>query len=370
MTEAASIRVHFEGTAFMQHRRSGISRYFAELIAAYDEDPALGIEPVTPYRYMTNVHAPQAGRGFRSLPLPRRHRADVLERLNRRRQAAPIRAEVTHYPLYEMGLLEGARAGRSVTTVYDFTFEVFPHLFGDLTRELEVKRQFLEAADVLVCISDATAQDLKVFHPELDKPVLVTPLAVSDEFQDAPVRRIRGLPERYLLHVGNRAEHKNVDLLLRVFAELAQRDPDLHLVMSGAGLPDEPEKIAALGIEGRTHVLKVSDAQLPGLYRGAQAFVFPSRYEGFGLPPLEAMAAGCPVLVSDTPALLEVVGDAADVFAPDDVDGAAALVERLLGDPAHAAARRAEGRRRAGEFSWRRTAQLTAAAYDLAARTR
>lgn len=364
----ANLRVHFDGTAFMQHRRSGISRYFAELIAAYDADPALGVEPLTPYRFMTNVHARGTQRRFVSLPLPRRVREPALDRLNRRHRPGVVTtADVAHFPLYDAALLHEAEHTRSVTTVYDFTFEVFPDLFGDVQEDLVVKRRFLEACDVLVCISEATRRDLHRFHPDLDKPVLVTPLAVSEEFFGASDRPVKGLPDRYLLHVGNRAEHKNIDLVLQAFQRLSSGDPDLQLVLSGQGLPDEEAKLRELGIQDRTKVLRISDADLPAAYRHALAFVFPSRYEGFGLPLVEAMAAGCPTLVSDTPALLEVAGDAADVVSPDDVDGAVTALQRLIGDTSYAEARRTSGRRRAREFTWRRTAELTVPAYHRAA---
>lgn len=365
-----ALRVLFEGTAFVQHRRSGISRYFAELIAAYDADPALGIAPVTPYKWMTNVHAPGTPRRFRSLPLPRRYRHRVLDSLNRRharREPAGL-ADVAHFPLYEPGLLPVARRMPSVTTVYDFTFEVLPDLFGDLDAELSTKRAYLEACDVLCCISDATARDLRRFHPDLDKPVVVTPLGVAEEFFVPSARPARGLPERYLLVVGNRAQHKNVDLVLRSFRELANQDPTLRLVMSGQGMPDEAARLRELGVAERTTVLRLRDADLPAAYRHAQAFVMPSRYEGFGLPLLEAMAAGCPTLISNTPALVEVAGGAADVVDPDDVEGAVAALERILSDRGHADALRSAGLKRAHQFSWHRTAELTVSAYHQAAR--
>jgi glycosyltransferase involved in cell wall biosynthesis len=363
--------VHFEGTAFVLHRWSGISRYFTELIAAYDADPELGVEPVLPYRFVTNMHLAASRRGVHALPLPRSRRRAVLDRLNRGYGArTDLTGTVTHYPLYEPHLLASAQAGPSVTTVYDFTMEAHPELFGDVSAHLASKRDYLEACDVLVCISEATARDLHRFHPDLDKPVLVTPLAVADDFARAPARPVRGLPERYLLHVGNRAEHKNLELVLEAFRRLAADDPQLHLVLSGQGLPGEADRIASLGIADRTHVVRLSDRALPAAYRHARAFVFPSRYEGFGLPLLEAMTAGCPALISDTPALVEVAGDSADVVGVDDVDGAVAALHRLVNDPAYAERRRAEGRRRAGEFSWHRTAAGTVAAYDDAARVR
>jgi len=360
----AEIRVEFDGAAFLQHRRSGISRYFAELAAAYDADPALGVAVSMPYRYVTNLHVAATGRRLRSLPLPRRMRGPVLEALNapaRRRASVP---DIVHAPLYDPAVLERAGDARVVTTVYDFTFEVLPELFGDVSRSLADKRTFLERADALVCISQATADDLKALHPEVSAPVVVAPLAVSEEFFHAAPTPVPGMPARYLLHVGNREVHKNTGLVLRAFAELARVRPDLHLVMSGAGVPGEAERIAELGITDRTHLVKVSDAHLPSLYRNAAAFVFPSRYEGFGLPVLEAMAAGCPVVVSSTPALVEVVDDAAEVVDPDDLDGLVQVLGRILDDPAVGSALARAGVSRARDFSWRRTAELTRIAYD------
>jgi glycosyltransferase involved in cell wall biosynthesis len=364
-------RVVFDGTAFFLHRWSGISRYFAELIAAFDDDPSLGVEPVTPYHFVSNMHLASSSRGFRNVPLPHRHRRRVLDRLNRRsakRGAAD--GLVTHFPLYQPDLLEAARSGPSVTTVYDFTIEVQPELFGDASEHLETKRAYLQSCEALVCISETTRRDLQRFHPDLDKPVLVTPLAVADEFRHIADRPVRGLPERYLLHVGNRAEHKNLELVLRAFRELVATDRDLHLVLSGQGLPGETERIAELGITDRTRIVRLSDGDLPGAYRHAKAFVFPSRYEGFGLPVLEAMTAGCPTLISDAPALVEVTDGAAEVVAPDDLDGAVAALHRLISDPVLADQRRAAGVLRARAFSWQRTARDTVAAYDCAARLR
>lgn len=360
------MRVYMDGTAFMQHRRSGISRYVAELVEAFDRDPSLGIEPVTPYRWITNVHADGSRRGFRALPLPRRFRRPVLDRLNRGHARQSGRTDVAHYPLYDDSLLEKATHLRSITTVYDFTFEVFPHLFSDQTSELDLKRRFLEACDVLVCISESTASDLRRFHPQLDKPVFVTPLAVAPQFSHPRRSPLRSLPERYLLHVGNRAQHKNVELLFRAFRVLSERYADLQLVLTGAGLPGEADHLRRLGIAERTHFRKLTDAELPTAYHHAAAFVFPSRYEGFGLPLVEAMAAGCPTLISTAPALLEVAGEAAVVVDPDDLDGAIAGLERILGDQRHASDLRAAGRTRAADFTWHRTAQLTARAYRTA----
>jgi glycosyltransferase involved in cell wall biosynthesis len=172
------------------------------------------------------------------------------------------------------------------------------------------------------------------------------------------------VPEHYLLHVGNRHKHKNVGVLFNAFAELAGSHPDLHLVLCGNRLSAaERTELEELGILGRTICLRVSDDDLPAVYNKAAAFVFPSRYEGFGLPVAEAMASGCPVLIAETPALLEVSDGTAPTFAPDDRAGLVQLLERTLGDEDLRTRLINAGRARALDLSWHRTAVATASAY-------
>jgi glycosyltransferase involved in cell wall biosynthesis len=362
-----TLRVLYDGKAFMRHHRSGVTRYLSELIHEFRGHPQLGVDPVTPYRWVANSHLAEGWPGYTQIPLPGRLRPPVLDRLNARRiRTGSDGADLVHHSLYEVPSLETWRAPRRVCTIYDFTFEHFPEFLGDWSDHLAAKELFIERCDALLCISQATHDDLIRFHPGLDKPALVVPLGVGEEFFDPEPARIRGLPERYLLYVGNRHLHKNVDLLLRAFAEIGATQPDLHLVLAGAYLPAETARLQELGIADRTTRLRVSDRQLPWLYRRAEAFVFPSRYEGFGLPVLEAMAAGCPVAISDAPALLELAADVALVFDPDDLDAIVSQIERLTSDRALADDLREKGRRRAEELTWRHTAELTAAAYGQA----
>jgi glycosyltransferase involved in cell wall biosynthesis len=362
-----TLRVLFDGKAFIRHRRSGVTRYLSELIHEFRSHEQLGVDPVTPYRWVANSHLAEGWPGYTQVPLPGRMRPAVLERLNSRRmRRGSDGADLVHHSLYEEPSLEEWRAPRRVCTIYDFTFEHFPEFIGDWSDHLAVKELFIQRCDALICISQATHDDLLRFHPGLDKPAVVVPLGVGDEFLNPQPTHIRGVPDRYLLYVGNRHPHKNVDLLLSAFADISARQTDLHLVLAGAYLPAETARLQELGIADKTIRLRVSDRQLPSLYQRAEAFVFPSRYEGFGLPVLEAMAAGCPVAISDAPALLELASDVALVFDPDDRDMLVSQIERLTADRGLAESLREKGRRRAEEFTWRRTAELTVAAYDQA----
>ncbi|GGO93612.1 hypothetical protein GCM10011584_32720 [Nocardioides phosphati] len=357
----------YDGSAFLRHTRSGISRYFAELVGEFRDDPQLGVEAVTPFRWVANEHlSGRFPKEYRRVPLPGRLRAPVLERMNQRAARGIVPCDVVHHALYEPALLEALPGRKRVTTIYDFTLELFPELFPwNREQVLAEKLQFIDACDVLLCISETTRDDLRRFHPGLDKPIIVTPLGVAGSFFQ-PTAVPSGLPERYLLHVGARYDHKNVDLILRAFSLLHVSDPDLRLVLCGAGPEGEQARLEELGIAEKTLLLRVGDDELPGLYAGAQAFIFPSRYEGFGLPVVEAMAAGCPVVITDTPALLEVAGDVAVVVGGDRPEELVAALEPLLADAELREQLRAKGRLRARPFSWRRTAEETARAYDLA----
>lgn len=365
-TSSADLRVHFDGYSFMQHRRSGMTRYFAELIAAFEAEPRHHVRPVMPYRFVSNLHLAHSDRRFHALPLPRRLRQPVFTSLNRRWAAEADGVDLVH-AVSHLGV-EPSGEIPVVLTVHDFTYELMPELFDDVSDDLRSKARWLDRASAVICVSEATRQDLQHFHPEFDRPVVVAHHAVAKTFYDARRSPFRGLPERYILHVGNRLPHKNVDLLMRAFAEISRRDPGLHLVLSGAPLPGEAALLEELGIADRTHLMKVSDARLSTLYACAEVFVFPSLYEGFGLPLLEAMAAGCPVVMSEIPASVEVAGDSAVAIDPYDVDGLVAALERVLGDRDLADQMRQAGRCRAETYNWDKCAEITASAYDLAVR--
>ena len=188
-----------------------------------------------------------------------------------------------------------------------------------------------------------------------------------------------GLPQEfagtpYVLSFGNTKPHKDVPTLIRAFAVLAEADPELRLLLVG---PDQPGYVASVlassdsgasGADGVASRIRftgwVGDAALRALYAGAAAFAFPSRYEGFGLPPLEAMSVGTPVVVAAASSLPEVVGDAALTFPPGDHAALAAALARVLAEPRLREELAERGRARAAGFSWNRTAAATLELYE------
>jgi glycosyltransferase involved in cell wall biosynthesis len=191
----------------------------------------------------------------------------------------------------------------------------------------------------------------------------------------AEVARRYGITEPFVYYVGGLDARKNVATLLRAFALLRGRGTQATLAIAGRALgrdrrlfPDLDALIAELGLGAAVRRIEVPHADGPLLYRACAVFAFPSRYEGFGLPPLEAMACGAPVVTSDASSLPEVVGGAALRVPPDDVVGWAAALSRLLGDPGLRAELRAQGLAQAARFSYERAAAETVAVLARVAR--
>lgn len=353
----------FDGEAFLQHARGGIPRYLSELIHELRADPALGVVPVTPYKWVASKHLAERDGDFVEVPLPRRVRLKALRAMNARRLRKATPADIVHHSLYEPDAFTRWPGAKHITNVYDFMLDRFPGNLSAGDDHFIRMREVIMKADAVICISEATKADLHHFHPDYAGPAYAIPLGVADSFFDPAPVELPDLPERYILSVSNRMGHKGVDVLLTSFAELAQRHADLKLVLVGAYLPAETDRLHELGIYDRTIRLRVGDAVLPWLYRKAALMIYASKWEGFGLPVAEAMASSCPAVVSDIPALSEVGGEAVRYFVGDDQATVVAHAEAILSDSVEADRMRAAGIERAKMFTWRRTAELTADVY-------
>jgi glycosyltransferase involved in cell wall biosynthesis len=248
------------------------------------------------------------------------------------------------------------------TTVFDLTAERFPNQVHQPRHTSDSKRRWCERAAVVLAISEHTRDDLiERFAIPPDK-VVVTHLGV-EAVTPAATHPFQGGPP-YLLYVGDRrAPYKNVEGLVRALMA-ASLPPEVRLVFVGSPRDaHDDELLRAVGWAGRTDVIGADDATLAALYRDALALVYPSRYEGFGLPPLEAMAQGCPVVATTGGAVPEVVGDAALLVDPDDLDAWAEAVHRVVTEDAERARLRSAGYERSARFCWDDTVEHTLAAY-------
>lgn len=237
--------------------------------------------------------------------------------------------------------------------------ELAPHADLTLTASESERSELLKRARIdperVVAIHHGVEHDR--FFPPAD------PAVPAEE-----VRRRFGIGGRYVLYVSNHQRKKNPERLVQAFAMVAAEQPDLSLVMAGrqgSTFPLVLELIERLHLRARVHVLgHVPDEALPALYSAASAFALPSLHEGFGLPALEAMACGTPVVASNVYALPEVCGDAAELVDPYSVDAIAAGLLRVVADPEYANELRRRGLARARGFTWRRSAERHLEAYE------
>ncbi len=260
----------------------------------------------------------------------------------------------------------------SIGMVLDLIPEKFPHWFEVLDEDFLSRRaKYIRSASHYIAISQSTKQDLVSLFGIDPNKVHVVHLAVdAAEFQ-GPLDTLEatewlhnlGVVRPFLLQVGGRKHHKNFLRVLEAFSEVAWQ-ADIALVCAGEQWDaEELQRIKALGLQDRVHlVYRPLKSELVRLYRMAEGLVYPSLYEGFGLPPLEAMASGCPVAASQGGSIPEVVGDAAMPFDPYETGSIRRALEKIL-DPFEADALRAKGLERVKLFHWDRVADETYGVY-------
>lgn len=380
------MRIGIDVTAGMW-QGAGIGRYTRELVrAAVQAGPDLafhlfyasgGLDPQSPFaRYAHELAAAYPNITLRPIPISPRLLTILWQRLR-----LPIRVEwligpidVVHAPDF---VLPPTKA-RTLLTIHDLTFLVEPACAEpNLRRYLSAAvPRSLQRADLIVVDSKATANDLGRLYGIPSRRVRLLYPAVDGRFrpmpaaETAPVRERLRLPDRFLLFVGTLEPRKNLVRLLQAFALVAADNPDLHLVIAGRRGWLYDEIFAAVErshARERVHFLDfVADDDLPALYNLAEAFVYPSLYEGFGFPILEALACGAPVVTAKVASLPEVAGSAAIMVDPLEVEDIAAGIRAALADPAPL---RAAGPPQAATFRWEQTGQALVAIYrELAAK--
>lgn len=351
------LRVAFDVTPVISGR-TGIARYVTELGAALERDGA---------------ELRRFAVGRRSFPLPagaRHVRIPVrfLERWWRGVPWPPVeRLAGDSQLIHATGALMPRTKRPLVVTVHDIAALRYPELHPDRhVRQQRMHFDALDRASAIVTVSRTTADDLAHLGVAPER-LVVAPLGVTALPEPTPPSIDEEPAGIYLLTVGETSPRKRYDVLLRALSRLDQR---VGLVMAGPPAGDE-ERLrslaVALGVARRVRRLgAVTDATLAALYRGATALCFPSVAEGFGLPVLEAMAAGVPVVASDIPVTRELASDAALYVADHDERAWAEAIEGLVSDASLRERLVEAGRKRAAEFTWKRTAAATRDAYLLA----
>lgn len=360
------MRIAYDHHAFGIQSHGGVSRYFAELVRGLQRSPGIHPTVIAPLHINRHLLAAEVRPRVRGILVPRAS-PRVLRKLNAALAPAfwiGARFDIVHETYFS--LKAGGHGRVRVLTVYDMIHELFPQDFHDAEQVTAAKRAAVKRADHVICISANTRRDaiqLLGVDPERSSVIhLAGSLQQHDERPSA-----EGVPDRpFVLYVGHRAGYKNFAIVLRAFASSAPLRRDCSLVAFGGSefTAEETDAIRGAGLFGRVHHVSGDDRALQACYRNAAAFVYPSRYEGFGIPPLEAMASGCPVVCSDAGSIAEVVGDAGAYFQPDDDAGLQAALERILADASYADSLREKGSERLRAFSWSKCVAETLQTYE------
>jgi glycosyltransferase involved in cell wall biosynthesis len=261
----------------------------------------------------------------------------------------------------------------SVVTIHDLSFLLYPQSFRWMNRLYltHLSRWSVKRAERVIAVSASTRNDLMKWYAIAPDKIDIVHNGVDANYrpmepsQIAEFRANHGLPDQFCLFVGTLEPRKNIVRLVEAYARLPKGRPPLMLVGGRGWFYDEIyARVEALGLEDEVHFVGYVPAEeLPGWYNAATLFTYPSLYEGFGLPPLEAMACGTPVIASNASSLPEVIGHAGLTVAPDDVQALAETIARVLADRSLRQELGHRGRERALGFSWRKTASGTVASY-------
>jgi glycosyltransferase involved in cell wall biosynthesis len=284
-------------------------------------------------------------------------------------RAIPHGVDLFFSPYYTIPLLY---RGRLAVTVHDMSHLVLPEIVSDMKKRIYARimyRALRKRASAVFAVSNFTKSELlRLSDSGAGDNVIVTPLGVAPEWYEASkADAVRRRP--YFICVGNVKPHKNIGRLVDAYLQIKDRVPhDLILAGQADGMitgetPQFLERVRAAG--PRVHMTGfVSDRELLSLVGHADALVMPSLYEGFGLPPLEAMAAGVPVLAARAASMPEVCGEAALYFDPRNVEDIAESLVRIASNPDLGEKMRESGRQRSRQFTWESCAKLTAGALE------
>lgn len=378
------MRVLFDHQVFSYQARGGISRYFAELMNQFRRIDGLSFDLALIYSPCEYLRRPD-GTPFGDLATAygRSEKLRFLARYlhNRRVSNCALRRgayDVFHPTFFDPSCVRALGDRPYVLTLHDMTPEAFPELFPRSTlydrlvtaRWIDGKRTLARGAAKIIAISENTRSDVIRYYGVDPAAVEVVHQAGALDLSAAASAAARVPPRPFLLFVGVRSGYKNFAAFARAIAPLLERDADLVVVCVGGGAFTSAEStlLGSSGHRDRYLQFRASDAELAALYRAARAFVFPSRYEGFGIPILEAFSCGCPCAISRASSFPEIAGDAAAYFDPDDQESMTEGIRTVLDDEEHRRELVRRGLARARMFSWEATARKTVAVYEAVCR--
>jgi len=381
------MKLLYDHQIFTWQNYGGISRYFCELM--YQFTPGPGINFRLALRYSQNEHLyqnPQLNRFWTHRndffsnsrffsTLQKKIHVNALNHIfnNQHESVKQLKAQdfdLFHPTYYDPYFLKHLGKKPYILTIYDMIHEIFRDTFdkNDLMRNW--KKTLANNAQQIIAISDNTKKDivkyLDIPEDKIQVIYLAESLSLTKNADPSNVPSSMRVPEKYLLFVGNRSGYKNFTFLLEALFPVLKKDENLHIICAGGGFFSASEKklMRKMDVITRIHYYPADNYTLKHVYKNAYAFIFPSLYEGFGIPVLEAFSCGCPALLSNTSSLPEVGGDSALYFDPVDRDSLTNAVELVLHDATLRKDLITKSLERSKLFSWEKTALDTKNVYN------
>ncbi|QIK55986.1 glycosyltransferase family 4 protein [Dysgonomonas sp. HDW5B] len=379
------MKVLYDHQIFEHQRIGGVSRYFAEIISHLPADVEADVsvqyafneylkglnvpfkwrdQLISYYSFLPNIDFKGKKRLYSFLERKFPERYPDYYKINQIKTIEKLQKgdfDIFHPTFFGGYYLEHLKGKPYVLTVHDMIIELYPE-FINSPGFIQRKKKLVDNAAHIIAVSENTKRDIiNVFGTSADK-ISVTYHASS--LVDGGSKP-QNLPEKYLLYVGDRRlGYKNFNFFISSIQPLLLVDKDLYVVCTGDHFtPEEYSYFEALGIKGQLKIIFVDDTELLGLYKSAQMFIYPSYYEGFGIPILEAFQAECPVVLSNTSCFPEVAGEAGVYFDSKSPQQLRAAVLSLLNDKEYKQEMIRKGKLRLQDFSWQKSALQTVEIY-------
>ena len=348
------IKVYYDYQIMQMQKYGGISRYFYELLTHINEGTqahadafCFGNKNSYFEKYFNKrIDEPKRGMGF----------------INRFLATKKVKKYDIVHPTYYNPYLLNCKHNKLVITVYDMIHEIFPDMFSQDDPTVENKKKMLYGADHIIAISENTKNDILNLYPDIN-PDKITVIYIGSNMMPNVEKVNIKLPERFILFVGNRGAYKNFNTFMRSVKPILLEDPNLNLVCLGGGSFNEEEKELIAEVSNQVIQMNAFDSELAYAYSKALCFVFPSMYEGFGIPTLEAFGCDCPVVLSNSSSLPEVGGDAAIYFDPNNEVDICDKVKQVIYDEDLREKMIEKGRAQLAKFSWDKIATETIDCY-------
>lgn len=363
------MKVLYDHQIFTTQKYGGISRYFYELIKYFNKNSNIIVD--MPFMFSNNYYI-QDKKDVNFIQfLPRKEfkgKNKLIYPVNKFISIHKIKIQnynLFHPTYYDTYFLKYIKDKPFVLTVYDMIHEKFPSMFKQNNKISEQKRLLVEKATKIIAISQSTKNDLmNIFHIDESK-IEVVYLANSMNTSKNSTQNIK-TPDKYILFVGSRGGYKNFDRFIKGISKLFGEDVDLSLVCAGGGKfnNNELNLLKELNIEKKTFQYDINDDLLAYYYSKAEMFVFPSLYEGFGIPVLESFACKCPLVCSSTSSLPEIALDAAEYFDPYSETSIYTAIKNLLDNKEKRETLINKGTERLNFFSWKKTTEQTIKIYE------